>query len=474
LEKKKIVHSFFWTALETYSTQGIAFIVSIFMARILSPSDYGILGIIGIFIALSDTFIDSGFTNALINKKDCTNKDYSTVFYFNVIISIVFFCILFVAAPFIAEFYKNPVLIWTTRAMALSFVISSVGAVPMTIMTKELQFKPKAVISVIVSLCSGAIGIYLAYNGFGVWALVWQTVLSVLIRVIIYVIYVRWIPLLSFSKQSFKELFGFGSKLLGSNIIYTLFNNIYNLVIGKAFNTTQLGYFTRADGYAKLIPSNISGVLGKFIFPILSKEKDNEAELILLHTKFIIITSYFIFPGCLFLVGFASPLIYLMISEKWMPIVPLLQIMCFAGIFEHFTTINGNFMLARGNSSYYIKMHSITKPIGIIILAISIIGNMQIVAFGKVLYSMTCFFAGYHYLKKVLAVRFSNSIGEIVKLFIISLLIGTGVILIFKVLDYTWLNLLSVGCIAGILYIGLTLLFCRSTVTMITSIVHKN
>lgn len=443
------------------------------MARILSPSDYGILGIIAIFIALSDTFIDSGFTNALINKKNCTNKDYSTVFYFNIIISIVFLGILFVAAPFIAEFYKNPVLIWTTRAMALSFVISSVGAVPMTIMTKELQFKPKAVISVIVSVCSGAIGIYLAYNGFGVWALVWQTVLSVLIRVIIYVIYVRWIPLFSFSKQSFKELFGFGSKLLGSNIIYTLFNNIYNLVIGKAFNTTQLGYFTRADGYAKLIPSNISGVLGKFLFPILSKEKDNEAELILLHTKFIIVTSYFIFPGCLFLAGFASPLIYLMISEKWMPIVPILQILCFAGIFEHFSTINSNFMLARGNSTYYMKIHIVTKPIGIIILALSIIGNMQIVALGKILYSMTCFFTGYYYLKKVLDVRFSNSIGEIVKLFIISLLIGTGAILIFKIVEYTWMNLIVWGVAAVVVYLVFTLLFCKHVTKMVYQALRK-
>ena len=473
MEKKTILSSFFWTALETYSTELIAFAISVVMARILSPGDYGILGIIAVFLAVSNTLIDSGFSSALINKKECTKEDFSTVFYFNIAISIVLFMILYFSAPLIAEFYNNSLLLWTSRAMGLTFIISSLAGVQLTIVTKELKFKVKAWISIIVATLSGIIGIYLAYTGWGVWALVWQSVASAAIKSACYILYVRWIPLLVFSKQSFKELFGFGSKLLGSNIIYTLFNNIYNLVIGKAFNATQLGYFTRADAYAKLVPNNISGILGKILFPILSKEKDNEAELALLHTKFIIVTSYFIFPGCLFLAGFASPLIYLMISEKWMPIVPLLQILCFAGIFEHFSTINSNFMLARGNSTYYMKIQVVTKPIGIIILALSIIGNMQIVALGRILYSMTCFFTGYHYLKKVLAVRFSNSIGEIVKLFIISLLIGLGANLIFEIVEYTWINLIAWGIAAVVVYLVFTLLFCKRATKMVCQALKK-
>lgn len=202
MEKRQIAKSFFWTALETYSTQGIAFIVSIFMARMLSPGDYGILGIIGVFIALSDTFIDSGFTNALINKKECTNADYSTVFYFNIGISILFFCILFFLAPIIAQIYENETLVWTTRAMALTFIISSFGAVPMTILTKELRFKSKAIITFSVSIFSGIIGLVLAYSGFGVWALIWQSVLSVLFRVLIYIVYTKWHPVRVFSRES--------------------------------------------------------------------------------------------------------------------------------------------------------------------------------------------------------------------------------------------------------------------------------
>lgn len=415
MEKRQIAKSFFWTALETYSTQGIAFIVSIFMARMLSPGDYGILGIIGVFIALSDTFIDSGFTNALINKKECTNADYSTVFYFNIGISILFFCILFFLAPIIAQIYENETLVWTTRAMALTFIISSFGAVPMTILTKELRFKSKAIITFSVSIFSGIIGLVLAYSGFGVWALIWQSVLSVLFRVLIYIVYTKWHPVRVFSRESFKNLFEFGSKLLCSNIIYTLYNNIYNLVIGKVFNATQLGYFTRADGYSKLIPSNISGILGKILFPILSKIKDNDEELKTLHHEFILITSFFIFPGCMFLAGLSRPLVFLLITEKWMPIVPLLQILCISGIFEHFSTINGNFILSKGVSGLFMRMQIITKPIGIIILAITIFTSLEIVAWGKVLYSIVCFFVGYFYLRKILAISLKSSIMEILK-----------------------------------------------------------
>ena len=470
MEKKTILSSFLWTALETYSIQVITFLVSVFMARILSPSDYGVLGIIGVFIALSDTFIDAGFTNALINKKNCTNKDYSTVFYFNIIISILFFCILFVAAPFIAEFYRNPVLIWTTRAMALSFVISSVGAVPMTIMTKELRFRPKAVISVIVSVCSGVIGIYLAYNGFGVWALVWQTIFSSLIRVIIYVIYVGWIPLLAFSKQSFKDLFGFGSKLLGSNIIFTLYNNIYALVIGKVFNPTQLGYFARADNYPKLILNNISGILSKILFPILSQVQDNDSELIDLHKKFIIVTSLFVFPACLFLMGLSSPLVYLILTEKWMPIVPLLRILCFSCIFDHFSSINGNFILSKGKSGLFLKMNIFTKPTGLIILTISIFLNLEMVAVGKVLYSIVCFLTGYFYLKKVLEVSFLSSMRELFKMFVVSLGIAICEIFVFRHIEYSWANLFCSIFFSCVGYMVLIYLLCPQTYALVKNL----
>lgn len=472
MANKIIVKSFLWTALESYSSQGIAFIVSIFMARVLAPADYGIIGIIGVFLALSDIFIDSGFSNALINKQNCTKADFSTVFYTNIVISLVFFAILFFCAPLIASFYKNPVLVWTTRAMALTFVISSFGAVSMTILTKELRFKAKAMITFIVSCISGFIGIYLAYNGWGVWALVWQAVISCAIRVVVSVVYVRWKPILKFSRSSFVELFKFGSNLLGSNILFTLYNNAYSLVIGKAFNATQLGYFSRAEGYAKLIPSNISGILTKIMFPILSKIKDNDEELIRLHHLFIIVTSAFIFPGCLFLAGLASPLIYLLITEKWMPVVPLLQILCFAGILDHFGSINSNFILSKGKSNFFLRMSLFTRPIGLIILALSLIFNLQIVALGKVFYGLICVGTSYYFLRKVLVVRLRRGLKDLIIMLFLSGTLSVGCIILFKHISYSWSALLITFTVICLMYIIGLYYLCPDVFVMLKHLVR--
>lgn len=272
---------------------------------------------------------------------------------------------------------------------------------------------------------------------------------------------------LIFSIQSFKELFEYGSKLLVSNIIYTLFNNIYNLVIGKVFNTTQLGYFSRADSYSKLIPINLSGVLSKFLFPVLSKINDNDKELINLHKDIVIVTSLFIFPGCLFLAGLAAPLVHLLISDKWMPIVPILQILCFAGIFEHFSSINSNFILAKGKSNLFLKMHVFTKPIGIIILIVSVIFNLEIVACGKVLYSIACFLVGYYYLRKVLPISFISSMKEISKLFMISFLISVVFIAVFLFISYSWINLILVALTGCVVYLIMINYFCPDSFDLI-------
>lgn len=470
MDKGKIISGFVWTAIETYSSQGIAFLVSLVMARILTPGDYGIIGIIGVFLAISDVLVYSGFTEALINKKVCSNSDYCTAFIVNTSISGLLFIALWVASPFIANFYNNHDLVWTTRAMAILIVISGIGAVPMTILTKRLDFKHKAVITLAGAACSGIIGISLALNGWGVWALVWQSIVAGILRIILLEMYVKWLPTGGFSTTSFNCLFGFGSKLLMSNIIFTLFNNIYSLVIGKAFSTTQLGYFSRADGYSKLIPTNISGILSKILFPILSKEKDDNAQLILLHKQFIIVTSYFIFPCCLFFAGLAAPMVHLLITDKWMPIVPILQILCIAGIFEHFASINSNFVLAKGYSSFFLRMQMITKPLGIVILIITLWFNLKIIAIGKVVYSCICFITGYVYLKRVLPISFIASLKEVFSIFMISTLITGLFIFVFRHLTYDWINLIIVGTGGVLTYALTTWIFCPITIYYIKRI----
>lgn len=462
-DRKVVINSFIWTAVETYSTQGIVFIVGIVMARLLTPEAYGIIGIIGVFLAISETFVDSGFTNALINKNNCSQEDYSTVFIFNIAISIIFFFLLYAVAPFIAEFYNESSLIWTTRVMGLSFVISSFGAIPMTIITKKLLFRAKALITFIVSICSGFIGILLAYKGFGVWALVFQSLLSVLLRTVISIVYVKWIPMIKFSFSSFKELFGFGSKLLGSNLIYTIYNNLYSLVIGKFFNSTELGYFNRASGYSQLIPNNISGVINKFLFPVLSKIKNDDRELSSLNHKFLDISSYFIFPGCFLLASLANPIVSLMLTDKWLPVVPILQILCIGSIFDPICSINGSFILAKGRSDVFLYNHLITKPIGCILLCISLFWNIEAVAWSKVFYTMTCLFVSCWQINRILKCYSFKSFVTMIKILACSLVCGLIGLLSVKYLQTTWANLiLSIAVWLG-LYIFLTLLCVPTT-----------
>ena len=247
--KQKTVSGLLWSFVDTIAGQGITFIIGIILARILSPREFGLIGMITVFIAISESFINSGFSSALIRKKDCTNIDFSTVFYFNLAAGILFFLILFFTAPFIAAFFNEPQLTAIVQVLGIVLIIDSLTLIQRTILTKRIDFKLQARISVIASLGSGVIAIVMAYKGFGVWSLVAQRIAKQGLNSIFLWLWNRWKPLLVFSMQSFKELFGFGSKLLVSGLIDTLYRNIYYLIIGKFFSAQELGYYTRADEF---------------------------------------------------------------------------------------------------------------------------------------------------------------------------------------------------------------------------------
>lgn len=456
LEKKSVVKGFLWTAIETYSGQGIAFLVSIVMARLLMPQDYGIIGMVTVFMCIADTLIDAGFTQALIRKQNCTTQDYSTVFYFNITISCIIFALLFGAAPFIAKFYDTPLLKNVTRIMGLSFVISSLGAVSSTILVKEFRFKQKAIISLICSIFSGIIGIYFAYNGWGVYALVLQAVLAAALRMLITLITVRWHPSLCFSIDSFKKMFGFGVKILASNFIFTIYQNIYNIVIGKFFSAANLGYYTRADGYSKLIPTNINGVLMKVLYPLLAKIQDNDNELIKFNKKVIQLTSFLIFPATLFLAGAAYPIISIMISDKWLPTAPLLQILCVAVMFDHISTINWDFILAKGRSDIILRQQWYTKGASLAILFATLFLGLKAVAIGKGISSLIFLTSSMVSIKKVLPVSVRKIFLSIGGMGIIALLLSTIVYIAFLFLEYSIMNvtLIALGYFLTYLIIG--------------------
>lgn len=249
--KQKTLSGVLWSCVERFSVQGIQFVIMVIMARILLPSDYGMIGMLAIFIAIAQTLIDSGFSNALIQKKDRSEIDYSTVFYFNIVVGIILYFILFFSSPLIARFYNTPELTGLTRVLALNLFINSLAVVQRAILSIKIDFKTQAKASFSAAIISGIVGIVMAYTGFGVWSLAVQTVLNAFVNTVLLWIFSKWIPLKVFSFESFKKLFAFGSKLLASGLLDTIYRNIYTIVIGKKFASTDLGYFTRADQFAQ-------------------------------------------------------------------------------------------------------------------------------------------------------------------------------------------------------------------------------
>lgn len=468
--KQEMRNSFLWNAIENFSRIGIQFIIGVILARLLNTSDYGIIGIISVFIAISQTLIDAGFANALIQRKYCSRDDYSTVFLVNITIAIVIFCLLYVSAPLIAEFYDSPILANTLRVMGLSIVLQSLYTVHKVKLTKELKFKHLAYVAFFSSIVSGVVAIALAYYGFGVWSLVIQTLFSIMLQGIFILILARWRPNILFSKESFNNLSKFGSKLLVSNLLYTVFNNIYNLVIGKCFQPAVLGYYTRADGYAKLVPNNISGILQNIMLPVLSKLQDDDEKLKDLYTKFIKLSSLFIYPLSLLFCALSKPMILLMLTEKWSNTIPILQVLCIASLFDHLISINNNYLIVKGKSDYVLRLSATSKVFLIIVLLASFKFGIIAVAWSKFLYYIVTYCISAYYIKKTFYIGITHVIQSTTIIFIISTIVAMYAWGVSSYLTISWLNLMIVLITSIILYVILSKLFMNDMLNLIKSI----
>lgn len=453
LTKKHLVHSVMWNAIEKYSSQGIAFFISIVMARLLTPKEYGIVGIIGVFIGISQIFISSGMGNALISRSHCSKEDYCTANWINIGVSILCYFVIFFAAPLIAHFYSMPILTSTLRVMALSFIINSFAGVSRIIMAKEMRFKERSFFTVITTIVSGGIGIGMAYSGLGVWALVYQSVLVSLFSSLCIMKISGFHPHFIFSKQSFKELYSFGGKLLGSDLIWKLSNDIYTLIIGRAFNAQSVGYFTRAQSYSNLVPTNFSGILESVLFPAFSKIQDNEAKIKSLYGKSLTLSSFLVISGNFFLMGLAHPLIVVMISDKWLNCVPLLQILCLSSMILQVNSINGRLLLVKGFPGIFLKMSAVTQPLHLAIVATSFLFGLEGVAWGAVISAFLGTIYCCYLFKKATGINPMDYLRDSVKVFFIAGSIGLGALICF---DYflapSVINLIIVATIMLGLY----------------------
>lgn len=422
--RKKTASGVFWSAIERFSLQGVQFIINIIMARLLLPSDYGVIGMLTVFLLISQTFIDGGFANALIQRKDRTETDFSTVFYFNVFIAVLFYILIFFSAPLIAIFYNMPGLEDVARVIALSLIISSLSAVHKIKLTIDIDFKTQSKISFTAALISGIVGIWMAYKNFGVWALVTQTLINSVLQTAFYYWLSHWFPLKVFSWHSFKTLFSFGSKLLVSSLIHTVYYNLYSIIIGKKFSAADLGYYTRAEQFATFPSSNVNSIISRVTFPILSSIQDDDERLALAYRKYIRLASFIIFPLMIGLIALAKPLIILLLTEKWLGIVVLLQILCIDWMLDHLSIINLNLLYVKGRSDWALRLEIVKKIIATIILFSSIPFGIVGMCWGRVLYSVIATYLNSYYTKSLIGLSLGEQIKDIFPSLVISVLMG--------------------------------------------------
>ena len=452
--KEKTVKGVMWSSIDRFTSQGISFIFSILIARMLMPSDYGVIAMLGIFMAISNCFIDSGFGTALVRKIDRTETDFSTVFYFNIVVAIIFYSLLWIASPYIAAFYETPLLESITKVVGLNLIVGALGGIQGAKLTIAIDFKTTAKISVITNIFTGVAGLSLAYLGYGVWALVFQSLSSCILRTILLWFYVRWIPQWTFSKKSFKEMFSFGSKLLASALMDTTYNNIYTIVIGKCFSSTALGTYSRADGLAQFPSSNITGVLQSVTYPVLSSIQNEPERMAEGYKRLLRISAFVIFPLMVGLAAVADPFIRLILTDKWEGSIYYLQILCFALMWYPIHAINLNLLMAKGRSDYFLKLEIIKKIQGVLILCVTIPMGLVAMCYGRIVSSLISLIWNTYYTKKIIGYGYFQQMKDLAHIILHALAMGAITYSIVQIIPNNLLKLTAGILVGGIYYIG--------------------
>lgn len=449
--RKKTTNGLLWSSVERFSNQGVQFLFSIVLARLLTPEDYGIVAMVVIFFAIAQTFVDSGFSSAIVRKKDRTESDLSTCFYFNIFVGLGFYILLFQCSPFIADFYDQPILSPIVKISGLTVLINSLCIVQQAQFTIRIDFKTQAKVTLTGTVMSGILGILLAYLGYGVWALVWQGVTGSFVRMILFWILSKWRPRESFSKNSFHYLFGYGSKLLASGLLDTTYNNIYPIVIGKFYSPAQLGNFTRAQGWASLPSSNITGILQRVTFPVLTEMQDDDERLATNYRKLLRMSAFVVFPLMMLMAAIASPLIRVVITAKWDACVPYLQIMCFAMMWYPIHAINLNLLQVKGRSDLFLRLEIIKKVVGVSVMCVTIPLGVKAMCYGMIFTSVNALLINTYYTGKLINVGFIVQMKDLTPILITSIVSG---IISYYCLPFFNSDLIKI-IISTIIYMGL-------------------
>jgi len=449
--KQKTVSGLMWSFIDNMASQGSNFIIGIILARLLVPRDFGLIGMITIFIAVSQSFIDSGFSQALIRKKDCTQADYSTVFFFNLIVGVFFYLLLFFSAGSISLFFKEPQLKLIIPVLGINLIINSLTIIQLTQLTKCIDFKLQTRISILAAIGSGFISIVMALKGFGVWSLVAKSVGQYALRSFLLWYWNGWKPSWIFNKKSFKEMYAFGSKLLLSGLIDTTFKNIYYLVIGKYFSAVELGYYTRADQFQSLPSQNLTGVIQRVSYPVLASIQNDVEKLRAAYRKLIKSSMLISFVLMFGLAAVAKPLVITLIGAKWLPCVIYLQLLCLVGMFYPLHALNLNMLTVQGRSDLFLRLEIIKKIFFIPMIVIGVIWGIKMLILGMLVASIFAYFLNSYWSGKLIGYSSLAQLRDIAPSFLLALAMGMAAYAAGAILNKApWLNLIIQLAVGGI------------------------
>ena len=448
--KNRTVKGVVWSSVERFSVQGVQFLVMLVIARILDPKDFGLVGMLAIFLAVAQSLIDSGFSQALIRKQDRTEIDNSTVFYFNIIASLFLYFLLYTIAPWVAGFYNESQLTSLMRVLCLVIVINSFAVVQRALYTATINFKTQAKASFTAAIFSGVIGVWMAYSNFGVWTLVWQQLIYAGINTFLLWGYSSWCPRLAYSWKSFREMFAFGSKLLVSGLLDTLYNNIYLLIIGKVFNAASLGYYSQADRFTKLPSSNITGILQRVTYPVLCTLQDNDDKLREDYLKLLRLSAFIIFPLMCLLAGVAYPLVELLLGAKWRFAATLIIPLCFNMMWYPIHAINLNLLQVKGRSDLFLKLEIVKKVIGVTILVCTVPFGLLVMCYAGIVQSIIALIINTHYTGKMIGVGFLKQMYDLSGTLMTSILMFFIALLSISIVDNIFFQVV-IGVIASIM-----------------------
>jgi teichuronic acid exporter len=422
--KQKTISGLYWSLVDVISSQGTLFLVGVILARLLSPFDFGLIGSIAVVIAISDSIVNSGFSNALIRKIKCSNEDYSTVFYFNILSSVLIYVTLFFIAPYIATYFKQSQLISIIRILSIVIVIDAFSLIQRTILIKQIDFKFQSKISIVSSLISGFISILMAFNGFGVWSLVWQRIISRLVSLFFLWSSNRWFPNGKFSFTSFKELFGFGSKLLLSGLIDTLYNNIYFILIGKYFSLETLGFFSKSQEFSNIPSQGIGGIINRVAYPVLSSFQEDKIKLRHYYRRLIKSSMFITSIVMIFIAASSESIVLTLLGEKWISSVPYLQLLCFVGILYPLHLLNLSILQVKGRSDLYLKLEIIKKILGVPLIILGVIYGVKVMIIGMLISSILSYFVNSYWSANFIDYTINDQLKDIFPSLITSCFVG--------------------------------------------------